>query len=35
MHVLHHRIAADVRAHEICLDAVRALSARTRDRVPA
>jgi pimeloyl-ACP methyl ester carboxylesterase len=35
MHVLHHRIAADESAHEICLDAVRALSARTRERVPA
>jgi pimeloyl-ACP methyl ester carboxylesterase len=35
MKVLHHRIAADENAHEICLDAVRALSARTKERVPA
>jgi pimeloyl-ACP methyl ester carboxylesterase len=32
---LHHRIAADPGAHDICIDAVRALFERVTERVPA
>lgn len=35
LNVLHQRIAADRDAHDICIDAVRALRARTPERIPA
>jgi pimeloyl-ACP methyl ester carboxylesterase len=35
LNVLHQHIAADRSAHDICIDAVRALPARTRERIPA
>lgn len=35
MKALHHKIAADKGAHEVCIDAVRALAERTKQRVPA
>lgn len=35
MNVLHHRIAADRSAHDICIEAVRALSTRAKERIPA
>jgi pimeloyl-ACP methyl ester carboxylesterase len=35
MSALHHKIAADKGAHGICVDAVRALSQREAERVPA
>lgn len=35
LRTLHHRIAADASAHDICIDAVRALSVQAVEKVPA
>lgn len=35
LNVLHQRIASGRNAHDICIDAARALRARTRERIPA